>query len=120
MSGLRVSLRRVFSVPKMKYYDGEKWYVFDAADAETVGGKKVTDFAPAAHIGTGGNAHKLAVDNGEAGFLSGPDKAKIDNIQQGAQKNQSAFSQVKIGTETVVADSPEGLLELVAGANITV
>jgi hypothetical protein len=36
------------------------------------------------HIGSGGSAHALAVSGGSAGFISGTDKAKLDNIQVNA------------------------------------
>lgn len=43
-----------------------------------------------AHVGTGGAAHALAVASGDAGFLSGADKAKLDDIEAGAEVNPSA------------------------------
>jgi hypothetical protein len=39
------------------------------------------------HAGSGGDAHAAAVAGGTAGFLSGADKSKLDNIQDGATAN---------------------------------
>lgn len=103
----------------MKYWDGSKWIVFDAANAETLGGKKPSEYAPFSHIGLGGTAHKLAVPNGEAGFFSGVDKAKLDGIQAGAQKNQNAYAQIKVGTSILTAGAVGSAFEFAAGSNIT-
>lgn len=46
-------------------------------------------------------------------------KTKLDNIASGAEVNQNAFSNVKVGTTTVAADSKTDTLEFVAGSNIT-
>ena len=54
-----------------------------------------------------------------AGLMSASDKSKLDGIASGAQANQSAFSNVKVGSTTVAADSATDTLELVAGSNIT-
>lgn len=54
-----------------------------------------------------------------AGLMSASDKSKLDGIASGAQANQSAFSNVKVGSTIVVADSATDTLELVAGSNIT-
>lgn len=53
------------------------------------------------------------------GLMSADDKEKLDGINTGAQVNQNAFSNVKVGSTTVVADSWTDTLELVAGTNIT-
>jgi phage-related tail fiber protein len=52
------------------------------------------------------------------GAMSAADKSKLDGIQSGAEPNQNAFSNVKVGTTTIAADSKTDTLELVAGANI--
>ena len=54
-----------------------------------------------------------------AGLMSSSDKSKLDGIASGAQANQSAFSNVKVGSTTVAADSATDTLELAAGSNIT-
>lgn len=55
----------------------------------------------------------------EHGLLSTTDKIKLDGIASGAEVNQNAFSNVKVGSTTVAADSKTDTLELVGGANIT-
>ena len=41
-------------------------------------------------------------------------------VEDGAEVNQNAFSNVKVGTTTVVADAKTDTLELVAGSNVTI
>lgn len=48
------------------------------------------------------------------------EKNKLSGIASGAQKNQNAFSNVKVGTSTMAADSETDTLELVAGVNVTI
>jgi hypothetical protein len=63
----------------------------------------------------------IAVPNATSsapGAMSAADKAKLDGIQSGAEPNQNAFSNVKVGTTTIAADSKTDTLELVAGQNI--
>ena len=66
----------------------------------------------------------LAVPTGETGAKSGmmtaADKAKLDGIAAGAEVNQNAFSNVKVGSTTVAADSKTDTLELVAGGAVTI
>lgn len=54
-----------------------------------------------------------------AGFMAAADKSKLDGIATGAQTNQNAFSNVKVGTTTVAADTATDTLELIAGTNIS-
>jgi hypothetical protein len=49
--------------------------VLDAADVGA---------APSSHVGAGDTAHALAVAGGAAGFMSGADKDKLDDIEYGA------------------------------------
>ena len=44
---------------------------------------------------------------------------KLADIEDGAEVNQNAFSNVKVGSTTVQADSKTDTLEFVAGSNIT-
>lgn len=44
---------------------------------------------------------------------------KLDGIQAGAEVNQNAFSNVKVGSTTISADTKTDTLELVAGSNVT-
>ena len=53
------------------------------------------------------------------GLMSVNDKKKLDGISSGAEVNQNAFSNVKVGTTTVQADAKTDTLELVAGSNVT-
>lgn len=46
-------------------------------------------------------------------------KDKLDGIASGAEVNQNAFSNVKIGSTTIAADGKTDTLELVAGTNVT-
>lgn len=46
-------------------------------------------------------------------------KNKLNGIASGAEVNQNAFSNVKVGSTTVSADSKTDTLELVAGSNVT-
>ena len=48
------------------------------------------------------------------------EKTKLSGIATGAEVNQNAFSNVKVGTTTVAADGKTDTLELAAGTNITV
>lgn len=54
------------------------------------------------------------------GLMSAADKSKLDGVASGAEVNQNAYSNVKVGTTTVAADSKTDTLELVAGNNITI
>lgn len=47
------------------------------------------------------------------------EKTKLSGIASGAEVNQNAFSNVKVGTSTIAADGKTDTLELVAGDNVT-
>jgi hypothetical protein len=49
---------------------------------------------------------------GSAGLMSAVDKEKINGIATGAEVNQNAFSNIKVGTATVVADVKTDTIEL--------
>lgn len=53
------------------------------------------------------------------GVMSADDKTKLNGIAAGAEVNQNAFSNVKVGSTTVAADAKTDTLELVAGSNVT-
>ena len=55
-----------------------------------------------------------------AGLMSATDKSKLDGVASGAEVNQNAFSNVKVGSATVAADAKTDTLELVAGSNVTI
>ena len=48
------------------------------------------------------------------------DSKKLSNIEDGAQKNQNAFSAVKSGNFLVEANKAKDALELIAGSNISI
>lgn len=56
----------------------------------------------------------------QAGVMSATDKTKLDGIATGAEVNQNAFSNVKVGDVTVAADAKTDTLTLVAGSNVTI
>lgn len=47
------------------------------------------------------------------------EKTKLSGIASGAEVNQNAFSNVKVGSTTLAADAKTDTLELVAGSNVT-
>lgn len=53
------------------------------------------------------------------GLMTAADKTKLNGIATGAEVNQNAFSNVKVGSTTVAADGKTDTLELVAGSNVT-
>lgn len=53
------------------------------------------------------------------GLMSPSDKTKLNGIESGAEVNQNAFSNVKVGSTTIEADAKTDTLELVAGSNVT-
>ncbi len=59
------------------------------------------------------------VAGGASGLMSGADKTKLDGIATGAEVNQNAFSNVKVGSTIVAADTKTDMLELIAGSNVT-
>ena len=54
-----------------------------------------------------------------SGLMSAADKSKLDKVQTGAEINQNAFSNIKVGSQTISADSKQDTFELVAGNNIS-
>lgn len=55
-----------------------------------------------------------------AGFMSATDKAKLDGMTAGAEPNQNAFANVKVGDTTVAAAAETDTVEFVAGSNISI
>lgn len=53
------------------------------------------------------------------GLMTSAMLGKLDGIATGAEVNQNTFSNVKVGTATIGADSKTDTLELVAGSNVT-
>jgi hypothetical protein len=73
---------------KTTLVDADATIIADSEDAgankkSTWGNLKAnlsTVFAPFSHVGLGGSAHALVIASGAAGFLSGADKLKLDDL----------------------------------------
>ena len=81
-----------------------------ASSALTPDSSKVVTIPNAIAAGTTGATN---------GLMTAADKQKLDGIATGAEVNQNAFSNVKVGSTTVSADSKTDTLELVAGSGVT-
>lgn len=57
---------------------------------------------------------------GASGLMTGADKTKLNGIATGAEVNQNAFSNVKVDSTTIAADTKTDTIEFVAGSNITI
>lgn len=55
-----------------------------------------------------------------AGLESAEDKRKLDGVADGAEVNQNAFSNIKVGTVTVIANGKTAMVTLEAGSNVTI
>ena len=68
-------------------------------------------------------SHKLSADLVEDGTTNkaytAAEKDKLATIAQNAEVNQNAFSNIKVGTTTVAANTKTDTVEFVAGSNIT-
>lgn len=60
------------------------------------------------------------VSQSENGLMSKDDKTKLDGIATGAEVNQNAFSTIKVGSNSVVADSKTDTLNIVFGEYMSV
>lgn len=81
-------------------------------NAGMLNGKTSSDFAPKSH------SHDVATQDSN-GYMSNADKRKLDGIASGAEVNQNAFANVKVGSNTIQADAKQDTLELAAGTNIS-
>lgn len=98
------------------YTDG---YGIDISGADAISVK--IDSSNANGLATTSSGLKLTLaTQSAAGAMSANDKKKLDAIAEGAEVNQNAFSNVKVGTTTIAADSKTDTLEIVAGANVTI
>ncbi len=77
----------------------------------------VTGVAPSSHVGSGGSEHAV-VTTTINGFMLAADKVKLNGIADGAEVNQNTFSNVKVGSSIIAADSKTDQLEIAAGSNI--
>ena len=64
-------------------------------------------------------AETTAVTQSAAGLMSAGDKQKLDNVAEGAEVNQDAFSNVKVGNVTITANGKTSTFTMEAGDNIT-
>lgn len=55
-----------------------------------------------------------------AGAMSADDKTKLNGVATGAEVNQNAFSNVKVGSTNIQADAKSDTVEFVAGSNVTI
>lgn len=69
------------------------------------------------YFATSNHSHTTATQSSN-GYMSNADKKKLDGIASGAEVNQNAFANVKVGTTTIQADAKQDTLTLAAGANI--
>lgn len=86
--------------------------VCTSLNADLLDGKHATAFS------LDGHTHAAATTSSN-GMMSNTDKAKLDSIATGAEVNQNAFANVKVGSTTIQADAKQDTLTLVAGSNIT-
>lgn len=86
----------------------------DAAGHTTVLGEHTVTIPSATAV-----APDATHDHGVVGLMSGDDKGKLDNIAEGAEVNQNAYSTVKVGTTNVSATGKTDTLTLVAGTGVT-
>ena len=54
------------------------------------------------------------------GLMSTTDKTKLNGIAEGAEVNQNAFGNVKVGSTTIAADSKTDTLEIAGGTSVSV
>jgi hypothetical protein len=71
-----------------------------------------------AHVGSRGNAHANASTTID-GFMSYQDKAKLDGIATGAEKNQASYGRVKAAGVQLSATGVQDTVEFVGGSGIT-
>ncbi|MCL1937585.1 MAG: hypothetical protein FWF52_04215, partial [Candidatus Azobacteroides sp.] len=79
----------------------EKGRVKAGTNPTTLAGYGITDAAPLSHAGATGTAHGTATAGGNAGFMSGSDKTKLDGIAAGAQVNTVTSVAGKTGAVTL-------------------
>ena len=70
------------------------------------------------YFATSNHTHTSATQSSN-GYMSNADKKKLDGIASGAEVNQNAFANVKVGSATIQSDAKQDTLELAAGTNIS-
>lgn len=63
-------------------------------------------------------ASTAVVTTSANGLMNSSDKSKLNGIASGAEVNQNAIANIKVGTTTISADSKTDTLELTAGTNV--
>lgn len=69
--------------------------------------------------GLAGKIVKATATQTEDGLMSAADKTKLDTVEPGGEPNQNAFSNVKVGSTTIAAQTETDTVELAAGDNVT-
>ncbi len=64
-------------------------------------------------------AGTAAATQADAGLMAAADKTKLDGVAAGAEVNQNAYSNIKVGSVTVTANGKTAAFTLEAGNNIT-
>lgn len=65
------------------------------------------------------SAHNTVASTTANGHMTKEMVAKLNGIASGAEVNQNAISNIKVGTTTLAANAKQATLELAAGTNIT-
>lgn len=81
--------------------------------ADLLDGRHGADYALVNHI------HPIATAQSN-GFISSTDQSKLNSVQFGAEVNQNAFSNIRVGETIISADGKSDTLELVPGDNIAI
>lgn len=110
-----------FTEQEIKSFISQAAFDLQPATSSVLGGVKIGTNVGVAADGTISipTASAISASAGTAGVMSVADKYKLNNIASGAEVNQNAFSNVKVGSTTVSADTKTDTLELVAGSNVT-
>lgn len=88
---------------------------------KSVNNKTGTVTLAASDVGAAPTNHTHAdVTTAASGFATPAMLNKLNGIDEKAEVNQNAFSNVKVGATTVSADNKADTLEIAAGANITI
>lgn len=117
--------------------DGTETTVYSHPTQTAYTGKPTADAAPAfggtftvSQVTTNGTGHvtgltdrTITIPSATAttssnGLMSSSDKSKLDGIAEGAEVNQNAFGNVKVGNATIEADSKTDTLEIAGGTGI--
>ena len=82
-------------------------------NAALLNGKDSGAFAPKVH------SHDAVTQNTN-GFMINSDKKKLDGIASGAEVNQNAIANIKVGGNVIQADNKQDTVEITGGTNISV